>query len=224
MVIREGVKTYRVSPATFKQVTERVMVKPETPKFEIVPAVYEEREAELAVEQARTVLEPCRAAGTAYSKGTGSMTFCAKEIPAKAKTVTVKAMIEPETTKVIYEPAEYKEITRWILDKPAQVVEVMESEQVIEVSALEVVSPEKTIQRVDPAVTETMDVRKFEGQARVVSRRAVCDSDLNERFIRQLQNSLVFRLQGTLLQQCRREPDIWEDRSAPPRRWAYRSQ
>src|SRR5690606_41440192 len=52
----------------------------------VVPAVYEERQAVLTVEQAKTVLEPCQAAGTRYGN-TGAMALCAKEIPAREETV-----------------------------------------------------------------------------------------------------------------------------------------
>ncbi|MEJ6655127.1 MAG: hypothetical protein QNL70_03860, partial [Pseudomonas sp.] len=104
VVTREGVKTYRVVPATFKQVTEQIMVKPETQRSVVVPAVYEAREAVLTVEQAKTVLEPCQAAGTRYGNS-GAMAFCATEVPAREEIVQVNVLVEPETTRVITEPA-----------------------------------------------------------------------------------------------------------------------
>jgi len=192
VVTREGVKTYRVAPATFKQVTEKVMVKPEIPRFVVVPAVYEEREAVLTVEEAKTVLEPCRAAGTRYAN-TGAMAFCAKEIPAVEETVTVKVLVQPETTKVEYEPAVYETVTRWVVDQPARVIEVLEEPELATVPVVEVVSPEKTEQRAEPAVTRTMNITKYEGEPRVVLRRAVCDSEIDAALIRQLQGALSSR-------------------------------
>lgn len=189
VVTREGVKTYRVVPATFKQVTEKVLVKPEIPRFVVVPAVYEEREAVLTVEEAKTVLEPCRAAGTRYAN-TGAMAFCAKEIPAKEETVTVKVLVQPETTKVEYEPAVYETVTRWVVDQPARVIEVLEDPELATVPVVEVVSPEKTEQYAEPPVTKTMNITRYEGEPRVVLRRAVCDSDIDAALITALQGAL----------------------------------
>lgn len=189
VVTREGVKTYRVAPATFKQVTEKVMVKPEIPRFVVVPAVYEEREAMLTVEEAKTVLEPCRAAGTRYTN-TGAMAFCAKEIPAKEEKVTVKVLVQPETTKVEYEPAVYETVTRWVVDQPARVIEVLEEPELAEVALVEVVNPEKTEQHAAPAVTKIMNITKYEGEPRVVLRRAVCDTEIDAALVAQLQSAL----------------------------------
>lgn len=190
VVTREGVKTYRIAPATFKQVTERVMVKPEIPRFIVVPAVYEEREAVLEVEEARTVLEPCRAAGTRYSPGSGAMAFCAREVPAKEEVVKVQVLVEPETTRVEYEPAEYETVTRWVVDQPARVIEVVEEPEETTIAVNEVARPEQTAQRIEPAVTRNMGVTRFEGEPRVVSRPALCDTDITEGFVRELQRRL----------------------------------
>lgn len=192
VVTREGVKTYRVEPATFKQVTEQVLVKPEVQRSVVVPAVYEEREAVLTVEQAKTVLEPCQAAGTRYGN-TGAMAFCAKAVPAREETVKVKVLVEPETTRMVTEPAVYESVTRWVVDQPARVVEVVTEPQIATVAHVETVRPEQVQQRTEPAVTRTMNITKYQGEPQIVLRRAVCDSDLHPTLIGRLQAALSSR-------------------------------
>lgn len=193
VVTREGVTTYRIVPATFKEVTEQVMVKPETPRIVVVPAVYEEREAVLTVEEPRTVLEPCRAAGTRYGQNTGAMAFCAKELPGREELVKVQVMVSPETTRVEYEPAEYKTVTRWVVDQPAQVIEVSTEPEVVDVPVKEVVTPEKTRQHREPAQTRQLTVTRYEGEPEVVARRALCDHEIKESLVRRLQQELSSR-------------------------------
>ena len=192
VVTREGVKTYRVVPATFKEVSEQVVVKPETQRTVVVPAVYEAREAMLTVEQAKTVLEPCQAAGTRYGNS-GAMAFCAREVPAREERVMVNVLVEPETTRVITEPAVYETVTRWVVDQPARVVEVDTAPQLAAVPVVETVSPEKVQERTEPAVTRTMHVTKYQGEPQIVLRQAVCDSDLRAELIGRLQAALSSR-------------------------------
>ena len=189
VVTREGVKTFRVVPATFKQVTEQIMVKPETQRSVVVPAVYEAREAVLTVEEAKTVLEPCQAAGTRYGNS-GAMAFCATEIPAREEIVQVNVLVEPETTRVITEPAVYETVSRWVVDQPARVVEVDTAPQLATVPVVETVSPEKVLERTEPAVIRTMNITKYQGEPQIALRRAVCDSDLHPALISRLQSAL----------------------------------
>lgn len=192
VVTREGVKTYRVEPATFKEVTEQVQIKPETRRSVVVPAVYEAREAMLTVEAAKTVLEPCQAAGTRYGNN-GAMAFCATEVPAREEKVMVNVLVEPETTRVITEPAVYETVTRWVIDQPARVVEITTEPQLASLPVVETVNPEKVEQRTEPAVTRTMNITKYEGEPQIVLRQAVCDSDLHPGLISRLQAALSSR-------------------------------
>lgn len=192
VVTREGTRTYRVEPATFKQVTEQVLVKPETQRSVVVPAVYEEREAVLTVEAAKTVLEPCQAAGTRYGN-TGAMAFCAREVPAREEVVKVNVLVEPETTRTITEPAVYETVTRWVVDQPARVVEITTEPEVATVARVEMVTPEQVRERTEPAVVRTMNITKYEGEPQIVLRRAMCDSDLHPTLIGRLQAALSSR-------------------------------
>lgn len=191
VVTREGTKTYRIEPATYKSVSERVQVRPEMTRFVVVPAVYETQQKTVVVEEAKTVLEACQTAGTRYAKNTGASGYCAREIPAKEKTVNVQALVQPETTRVDFEPALYKEVTRWVVDQPARAVEVSLAPSVADVPVQEVVRPEQTRQTLLPAITQELNVTRFEGSSQMVSRQAVCNADITPELIHRVQQSLI---------------------------------
>lgn len=190
VVTREGTVTYRIEPPTYKQVLEKVLVRPEVKRYEVVPAVYELREKNITVEEAKTVMERCRAAGTRYGRNTDAIAFCARELPAKQKAVLVQELVKPETTQVKIEPAQYNYVIRKVVDQPARVVEVTLEPEVMDVPVEEVVAPSQTHQTEIAAVTQEMQVTTFEGDPRMVMRRAMCNDDITPTLVTNLQEQL----------------------------------
>ncbi len=182
VVTREGTVTYRLQPATYKRVTEQVLVRPETTRFVKIPAEYEERERRVVVEEARTVIEQCQAAG-------GSA-FCAREIPAKLETVKVQVLVRPEQSKVVVVPATYETVTKWVIDQPARVVEVSLAPKLEDVPIDEVVKPASANPRQVPAQTKELRLKAYSGKPRMVMRQAVCNGDLNATMIMTMQDRL----------------------------------
>ncbi|WP_029652920.1 peptidoglycan-binding domain-containing protein [Marinobacter daepoensis] len=192
VVTREGTKTFRVEPATYKEIEERVLVKPETTRLVVEPAQYEEVQEEVVLEPARTELEPCRTSGAAaYGASSAVLGFCAREIPARTKTVTVTRLVKPETTRTEVIPAEYKTVTRKVIDKPAQVVPVKVDDEIDTLEVAELVEPAQTKQREIPAETVNVNVRRYDGRPRIVARQAVCDHKLTRDMVREIQTRLV---------------------------------
>lgn len=190
VVTAEGVKSYRIEPPTYRLVQEQVMVKPELTRFDVIPAVYEDRQVEVVVTPAKTVLEPCNAAGVNFSRATAAQAFCAKEIPAVTETVTQRVIVQEEQTNVRFEPAVYETVTRRVVDRPARAIEVMTEEIVDTIPVHELVAQEQTQVIEIPAVTKEMQLTQFDGPPRIVSLQALCNVDLTEQIVRDLQNSL----------------------------------
>lgn len=190
VVTREGTVTYRIEPPTYKTVLEKVLVRPEVTRFVVVPAVYETREKNITVEEAQITIERCRAAGTRYARNTNAIAFCAQELPAKQEVVQIQELVQPESTQVEIEPAEYKTVVRKVIDQPARVVEVALNPQVTIVPVEEVVAPSQTHQLEIPAVTQEMQVTTFEGEPRMVMRKAVCNDEITPTLITNLQEQL----------------------------------
>lgn len=183
VVTREGTMTYRLQPATYKRVTERVLVREETTRYVKVPAVYEERDKRVVVEEAKTVLEQCQTPGS-------GLAFCAREIPAKEKVVKVQVLVQPEQSKVEVVPAKYEEVTKWVVDQPARVVEVSLAPRTEEVEVEEIVKPASASPYQVPAQTRKIQTQVYEGSPRMVMRQAVCNNDLNSGLIAELQQRL----------------------------------
>ncbi|MFC6670056.1 peptidoglycan-binding protein [Marinobacterium aestuariivivens] len=180
-------------PARYRRVVEEVVVRPEVLRYEIEPAVYEEEEVTLVVEEARGSIEPCETSGTRFSRGVGVMAFCASEVPAKTRTVSRKTLVSPERTRVVIEPAQTRKIERWVVAEPARAVRVEVLPETEEVEVQNLASAESFRLEEVPAVTEAMRVTRYEGKPRIVSRRVVCDADLTRDFVTQVQRGLFDR-------------------------------
>ncbi|MDP4548544.1 peptidoglycan-binding domain-containing protein [Marinobacter sp. MDS2] len=192
VVTKQGTKTYRVKPATYKEVVEKVEVKPETTRLVVEPAVYEDVEEEVVLEEARTELEPCRTSGAAaYARASSAFGFCAKEIPAKTKTVTVTKLVKPESTRTEVIPAEYKTVTRWVVDEPAEVIPVTMQDEIDALEIAELVKPAETVQQQVPAEVLSMNVKRYEGKPKIVARQAVCDRNLTSDMVLKMQQQLA---------------------------------
>lgn len=190
VVTAEGVRNYKIEPATYRLVQEQVMVKPELTAFDVIPAVYEDREIDVVVAPAKTVLEPCNAGGVAFSRASSAQAFCAKEIPAVTETITQRVIVQEEQTSVRFEPAVYETITRRVVDRPARAVEIMTEEIVDTIPVDELVSQAQTEIIEIPAVTKEMQLTQFDGPPRIVSLQALCNADLTDQLVKDLQNSL----------------------------------
>lgn len=190
VVTKQSHLMYEVTPPKFKKITEKIMVKPEIQKNRIVPAVYESQQQEVIVEEARSVLEPCSAAGSAYAHSTGVRSFCTKEIPAKTQFVEKEVLVSEERVETYVEPAKFKTVTRWELMTPANVKKTKTAPEVERVPYQEVLEQETIEHQYKPAVTRELDVIKYSGQAKIVTRQAVCDSNLNNNLLKRLQTAL----------------------------------
>lgn len=190
VVTREGTLTYRIEPPIYKAVREQVLVRPEVTRFVVTPALYASRPKAITVQEAKTVLERCRAGGTRHDRHQAATALCAREDAAKQEVVQVQELIEPESTRVEIEPAEYQTVTRQVVEQPARVVEVTLEPQVASIAVEDVMTPSQTRQVEVPAETQAMAVTTYEGEPRMVMRRALCDADITQDLIFSLQTQL----------------------------------
>ena len=182
---REGTLTYRIEPATYRTVEERVMTRPPVERFEVVPAVFEEQTRTVVVEGERRSLESCSAGG-----GSASMSFCMQEHPAREERVSVQVMVSPETTQVVVEPAEYTMVTRQVVDQPARVIEMWNEPSEELVRTQDIASPARTSQTIVPRQTRLMDRIDYRGEPKLEMRQAICGNDITPGLVEDLQNAL----------------------------------
>lgn len=190
LITKAGTTTYTVQPPVYRAVTERVEVKPEVRRSVVVPAVFEDVKELVVVETSRTELEPCKSAGAVRFSAAPVSALCARTIPAKTKIVAKKQLVSPEKTKIVVEPAEYKEVVRWVLETPARVVPVQTSDEMTKLRVKNIAQSESVEEKLLPAERKEIGATRYENEPKLVTVPAVCDADLREPMIYSLQTAL----------------------------------
>lgn len=191
VVTREGTKNYKVVPATYKKISEKVEVRPEISKIIVEPAVFKTEVEEVVYEEARTVLKPCSAAGAGYYDSMPTVGLCSVEEPAKTKKIQVQKLVKPEQSRVEIIPAQYKTVSRWVVDTPAQLIPVEVQEKTKDFSVEELVQAPHANEVVVPESRQNIRVTRFEGEPKIVVKQAVCQKDLNNELVVQIQSKLA---------------------------------
>lgn len=191
VVTKDGTVSYEVQPPIYKAVIDKVEIRPAIERTVVVPAVFEEVTETVEIEAARTELEACSAAGVRFSGVSMARTLCARQIPAKTEVVKKNRLVTPETTKVIVEPAQYKEVTRWVLEVPARAVPVSVPEETAQLAVKAIAQPERVEESQVPALSKQLAQISYVGQPELVTVPAVCDRELSERMILALQDALL---------------------------------
>lgn len=190
IIVREGGVTYRIEPPVYKRVVEKVEVRPEIRRSVVVPAVFEEREVQVEIEGPRTVMQRCNASTLGRSSEAPVQMLCAREVPAKMQTIKRKILVQPETTREVVEPALYKNVTRWVIETPARAVPVEIPPRTASLKVQEITRPEQIEEQQIPPEIKRLLTTTYEGEPRLVLRRAVCDEELSPTLVRKLQQAL----------------------------------
>ena len=109
MLVTEASEQVKLSAAQYEWVEQRVMVSPASRKLVEVPAVFETRQERVKVEDAKTVWKKGRGAVEKIDHGTGDI-LCLVEVPAVYKTISKRVLKTAASTRVIEEPARYETV------------------------------------------------------------------------------------------------------------------
>ena len=109
MLVTEASEQVKLSAAKYEWVEQRVMVSPASRKLVEVPAVFETRQERVKVEDAKTVWKKGRGAVEKIDHGTGDI-LCLVEVPAVYKTISKRVLKTAASTRVIEEPARYETV------------------------------------------------------------------------------------------------------------------
>jgi len=109
VLVSEASEQINLTPAKYEWTEQRVMVSPATRKLVEVPAVYENQSQRVMVEDAKTEWREGRGAIEKIEHGTGNV-MCLVEVPAVYKTISKRVLKTPATTRTIEEPARYETI------------------------------------------------------------------------------------------------------------------
>lgn len=106
VLVKEEAEKVEIIPAKYEMVEEKVLVKDASKKVIEVPAVYDKVTEKVLVEPAKTIWKKGRGLAERIDNTTGEI-MCLVEVPAKYKTVSKRIVKTPATTKVVEIPAEY---------------------------------------------------------------------------------------------------------------------
>lgn len=110
-----------VTPATYKTVTDTVVVRKAYTKKIAVPAVYQTTSEDVMVTPATTKWQKGKADASCLSANPADcQVLCLVEVPAVYKKVTKKVLVTPASTREEEIPADVKITTRKVVDVPAK--------------------------------------------------------------------------------------------------------
>lgn len=212
VLVKEASTRLEVVPATYRNVTERVLVRPASTRLVEVPATYRTESERILVSPART--EWKRGTGRGSQTGnnfggaaeqvdrfegrnvlatrvedTGEL-MCLVEIPAQYRTVTRRVVDRPATTRTVEIPAEYKTVTRRVVDRPASTREVTIPAQYTTIKTTRVVEPASERRITIPEQYKTVTKRELVSDESREWRPVLCEVNMTDSNIVALQRAL----------------------------------
>jgi hypothetical protein len=189
VVIKEASESFKTIPATYKTVTEEIVVKPASKKVVKVPAKFEEKKVRVMVKPAHTVWKKGTSGGITKVGADGGV-MCLVEVPAEYKVMTKRELVTPETTKEEVIPAVTKKITRKVVDEPARVEKVAVPAQTKTVEKRVLVKPEEVIYKTHPAEYKTVEQQVVVAPSKTEWKKILCQTNATPDNVKALQNAL----------------------------------
>jgi hypothetical protein len=168
------------------------MVEPEKVSYKVIPATFKEVKEKVLVSPARQVWKKGNGPITKIDNTTGEI-MCLMEEPAKYKTVVKKVVDQPARTEKIVTPAKYKNIRTRVVDKEASVekVKIPATYKVVTVQEL-VKEPKITKTEVGKKYQTIKTTRLIEPE-KLKWERILCKTNTSKEVITNLQKELAKR-------------------------------
>lgn len=197
VLIREASTRLEVVPAKYETVEERILVQPESTVIEEIPATYRTVTDQVQITPARTEWKRGAAgsfAGKANvldsrSTDTGEI-MCLVEIPAEYRTVTKTVVDQPARTREVKVPAQYNTVKKTVVVEPATTREIAVPAEYGTVKVTKLVSPAADRKIEIPAEYGQVTKRIKVSEDELEWRQVLCDINMTPANIRTLQTSL----------------------------------
>ena len=118
VLVNEEWEELVVVPATYKTVTEQVMVKEASTKLVKLPAEYKTVEEKIVIRPAYSTWKKGNGPIEKIDSATGEI-MCLVEVPEESKIITKTILVKPERTEEVVIPAEYKAVSKQVVDVAA---------------------------------------------------------------------------------------------------------
>ncbi|MBT8054886.1 MAG: peptidoglycan-binding protein [Xanthomonadales bacterium] len=195
VLVKEASSRLETIPARYETVEERVLVRPESTRIEEVPATYKSVSEQVLIAPARTEWKrgPASSFGDnvmqSMTTDTGEV-MCLVEVPAQYKTVTRTVVDKAAHTRELVVPAEYKTIKKTVLVEAAKTREIPIEAEYGTVEVTKLVSPAQEKRIAIPAEYSEVTKRNKVSDDVLEWREVLCQVNLTASNVRTLQSAL----------------------------------
>lgn len=189
VMVREASERLEVVPAVFDMVEERVLVKEASVELVTDPPVYATEQEQVLVKPAYTTWKKGRGPIEKIDEATGEI-MCLVTVPAEYKTVTRQVLQTPATARQISIPAEYKTVRKRVMIAPpkTRTVAIPAEFQTVRVNKL--VTPAREQRIAIPAEYQSVTKRQMVEDGRMEWQSILCETNVNEDVVTRLQRAL----------------------------------
>jgi hypothetical protein len=195
VMVRPATTRIEVVPATVEEIEEQVLVKPATTRLEVVPATTRTVTERVVVRPALWVwkrsseLTPAERAQQKVEPTAGDI-LCLVEVPAEFKNVTREVIDQPATTRAVEVPAEYATVRKAVVKTPATIREVEVPAEFRMVTVKRIVAPAREVTSEVPAEYEEVPRQVLRAPATSEWRAVLCETNASPQVLAALQQSL----------------------------------
>lgn len=189
IVVKEAGEELIVIPATYKTVTEEITVQPESKRIVKVPAKFETKTEQVLVRPARTVWKKGTSSPITKVNERGEV-MCLVEEPAEYKTISKQVLVTPESTKEEIIPAVTKVIEKKVVDQPARTEKRAIPAVTKTISKKVLEKPEEIQYQETPAQFKTVSHEVVVNPEKTEWKKILCQTNANDTNVRALQNAL----------------------------------
>jgi hypothetical protein len=183
---------YITKPATYKCVSNRVMVAPEKTAYKVIPATYKKVSEKVLVSKARKVWKKGHGPITRVNHQTGDI-MCLVEIPAQYKTVTKTVVDKPAHVEKVVIPAKYKNIRAKVVEHNATYEKVVIPAKYKVVRVEELNQPAKVLKSETKDIYQTVKTKRLVKPEELRWERILCKTNTSKNLIKNLQRELKKR-------------------------------
>ncbi len=195
MLVKPATKRLETVPATFEEIEERVLVRQETTRLESVPATYRKESERVLVRAAYSMwkrsseLTAAERSQQKIDPAAGDI-LCLVEIPAEYKDVTREVLETPAATREVTVPAEFVMVKKTVMKTPETTREVEVPAEYRTVKINKVVAPGREVKTEVPAEYEEVSKQTVKVPASTEWRQVLCDTNASQQTLAALQQSL----------------------------------
>ncbi len=189
VIVEAASERWETIPAKYSMAEETVLVKPATSRMVHVPATYAKTSEKVQVKPAHQVWKKGTGPIQRVDQATGEI-MCLVDVPAEYRTVTKTVLQSPATTKLVEEPAVYKTMKQRVMSEPpsTRVVKIPAKYKTVKVTKLVSPAEEKRIKIPATYQTVTKQVKTSEGH--MEWREILCQTNMTSDRITDIQRAL----------------------------------